>query len=900
MGVRRLLLMLLALLFSAHSLAGQSLRIAVATTADETGLVSHLVQEFRISNPDVSVDLITTGAINALGVARSGAADAVITHHPPSEGVFVADGYGLSRTLIMSNGFAIFGPASDLLGLARESDIVQIMRKIAAAEPEFFVQGDNSGTFRKLQEVWAAAEVAPDWIGYESTGSSSKATLLLAAQAGAYTFADMGTYLSLRAKIGGAIVPLVRDHNALQNVYSYLVVNPEKVPGVNRVLAERFLNWLVSDAAQSLIGDYGQTRFAAELYKPMAHLDEGLRATRAATRQQSSQRYIYALISVAVLLMILALWAVVSFRMGMRLQARTKASEERFSLAVAGSQDGIWDWDVTGQKFFYSERAAQVLGLPIQQSEYRDLASMVRDATSDETWSGGLAAVLLDCLSGASTKTLDIDFPVKTGASLPSWARLKGSALFGPKGNIVRVSGSVSDTTDTRRHAEEIRLRSITDELTGLPNRAALMPHIAAALCGASRDGTQAALFVLDIDGFRRVNDTLGHHVGDELIRETAHRLRSVMRETDYVVRLGGDEFAVFMRLSNEVQARHAGNKMRVALKRPVIVGEHILNIDASIGCAFFPDHGDNAAALLRHAEVAMYQSKRVREPFSIYVVEMDPNSLRSLRLENDLRTAIADGALQLYYQPKIHLPSRSLSGVEALLRWIHPEHGFIPPIELIPLAERTGLIRPLTRWIVDEALSQQAEWAASGLQISVAINLSIWDLEDPSLVRFIEQRIRKYGSKPERVEFEITESMMMTDPEGTLATLNRLRQLGVRLSIDDFGTGFSSLAYLKRFPVTTLKIDKTFVQRILDKEKDQAIVRSIIALAHSLDLDVVGEGVEDIACMNLLGELGCDIAQGYYISRAVTAAELVRWLTRSDFGYAKKPQITSYRSFAQ
>ncbi len=895
MGARRLLLMLLFLLFSAHSVAGQSLRIAVATTAEETGLVSHLVEEFRKSNPDVNVDLTITGAINALGVARSGAVDAVITHHPVSEGMFVAEGYGLSRTLIMSNGFAIFGPASDLLGLATESDIVQIMHKIADAEPEFIVQGENSGTFRKLQEVWAAAEITPDWIGYESTGSSSKTTLLMAAQAGAYTFADMGTYLSLRTKIGGAIVPLVRDHNVLQNYYSYLVVNPEKVPGVNRVLAERFLDWLVSDAAQSLIGGYGQTRFSAELYKPIAHLDEGLRAKLAATRLQDSQRYIYALISVAVMLTILALWAVVSFRMGTRLQARTKASEERFSLAVAGSQDGIWDWDVPGQKFFYSERAAQVLGLP-NQREYRDLASMVRDATNDETWSG-LAAVLLDCLSGASVTTLDIDFPVKADTSLPRWARLKGSALLGPRGNIVRVSGSVSDTTDMRRHAEEMRLRTVTDELTGLPNRAALMSHIETSLRGANRDDTQAALFVLDIDGFKRVNDTLGHSVGDELIKETAHRLRTVMREIDYVVRLGGDEFAVFMKLGNEVQARHAGNKMHVVLKRPIVVGEHVLNIDASVGCAFFPDHGDSAAALLRHAEVAMYQSKRLREPFCIYVAETDPNSLRSLRMENDLRTAITDGTLQLYYQPKIHLPSRSLSGVEALLRWIHPEHGFIPPIELIPLAERTGLIRPLTRWIVDTALSQQAEWAASGLRISVAINLSIWDLEDPSLVRYIEQRIREYDATPERIEFEITESMMMTDPEGTLTTLKRLRQLGVRLSIDDFGTGFSSLAYLKRFPVTAIKIDKTFVQKIPDSEKDQAIVRSIVSLAHSLELDVVGEGVEDIACMNLLGELGCDIAQGYHISRAVRADELVQWLTKSGFGYAKKPQITSLRS---
>ncbi|MBI5041740.1 MAG: substrate-binding domain-containing protein, partial [Gammaproteobacteria bacterium] len=334
------MLALLFLLASAPSAAEQMLRIAVATTAEESGLVSYLVQEFRKSNPDVNVTLTITGAINALQVARNGAVDAVITHHPASETLFVAEGYGLSRTLIMSNGFAFFGPPSDPLALATETDIVRILHKIADAEPDFVVQGENSGTFRKLQELWVAAEITPDWVGYESTGSSSHATLLAAAASGAYTFADMGTYFSLRAKLGDTVVPLVRDHKALRNYYSYVVVNPVKFPGVNRVLAERFLEWLVSDLAQSLIGDYGQARFGVQLYEPAAHLDEALRAMRAAKHLEDSQHFIYALVSVAALLTILAVWAAVSFRMSARLQARTKASEERFSLAVAGSQDG--------------------------------------------------------------------------------------------------------------------------------------------------------------------------------------------------------------------------------------------------------------------------------------------------------------------------------------------------------------------------------------------------------------------------------------------------------------------------------------------------------------------------------------------------------------------------------
>lgn len=891
----RFIVTLSFLLLSAPAFAQQTLRLAVATTAEESGLISYLVREYRTLNPGLAVDMTVSGAINALQTAREGRADAVITHHPASEKLFVSEGYGASRTLIMSNGFAIFGPPADPLGLASETDIVRIMTKIAVAEPAFITQGDSSGTFRRLQELWESAQIKPDWVGYESTGSSSSATLLTAAEFGSYTFADMGTYLSLRDKIHDDIVPLVRDHKALRNYYSYLVVNGNRVPGAQQALAERFLDWLVSDAAQALIAGYKQAEYGVQLYEPAAHLDEALRARRAAERLLDSQRLNNALIVAAMLLAILAVWAAMSFRISAQLQARTQASEERFALAVAGSQDGIWDWDVPGQKFFCSERAAEVLRLT-DPCDYPDLVALVRNVTTEEVW-GRVAAKLLGFLGDASDAALDIDFPLKADGDTVPWVRLKGQALLGPRGTVVRVSGSIADTTETHRQAEELRIRSVTDELTQLPNRAAMMAHIDSVLHDGDADNPQAALFLLDVNGFKRINDTLGHHVGDELIKEIAHRLRSIMREGDFVARLGGDEFAVFMPINGEIQARHAGNRMHLALQRPMAFGEQVLNIDASIGAAFYPVHSDDAATLLRHAEVAMYQSKRLREPFSIYVQEMDLNSLRSLRLENDLRSALNNGSLQLFYQPKIHLPTRTLSGVEALLRWNHPELGLIPPLELIPLAERSGLMRPLTRWIINAALGQQAEWEASGLRIAIAINLSIWDLEDPSFTRYVERCIRQHGATPGRIEFEITESMMMTDPEHTLATLTRLRQLGVRLSIDDFGTGFSSLAYLKRFPVTAIKIDKSFVQKIPDGEKDQAIVHSIVSLAHSLGLEVVGEGVEDAACLKLLVDLGCDIGQGYHISRPVAAVEFEHWIGKSGFGYAAKPQITSIGS---
>ncbi len=890
---RAALLLLFLLGSSGSAAAAQMLRVAVATTAEESGLVSYLVDEFSKANQDVKIELSVTGAINALQLGRSGQVDAIITHHPASESLFIAEGHGISRTLIMSNGFAIIGPPEDPLGLATEREIVQILTKIVEAEPAFITQGAKSGTFQKLQELWDAAGITPDWIGYESSGSSSHATLLTAAEFGAYTFADMGTYLSLRPQLGDAIVPLVRDHASLRNYYSYIVVNPARHTRANRILAERFLDWLVSNPTQNLISQFGLSRFTVQLYEPAAHLDETLQAKRAAENLRVSQRFTAALFIVVLLLAILAIWAMASFRVSARLQARTKQSEQRFSLAVAGSQDGIWDWDIHGQNFFYSDRAAQVLGLP-SENPYPDLTAMVRDATDDDTWSS-IAAELLGHLSRSTATAFDLEFPLKGNKSAPKWARLKGQVLIGHQNSIIRISGSVSDTTKVHRHEEEMRTRSITDELTGLPNRGALMPYVESALRSVSDIQTQAALFVLDLDGFKRINDTLGHNVGDELIKEIARRLRATMRENDFVARLGGDEFAVFVQLNNETQARHAGHKMHLALHCPIEVGGHVLNVDASIGAALYPDQGENAASLLRHAEVAMYQSKRLREPFSIYAPSADPNSLRSLRLENDLRTAIDDGSLCLYFQPKIHLPTRTLCGSEALLRWIHPQLGFIPPFELIPLAERTGLIRPLTRWIIDSALTQQADWECSGLRVAVAINLSIWDLEDPGLVRHVERCIREHDATPDCIEFEITESMMMTDPERTLATLSRLRNLGVRLSIDDFGTGFSSLAYLKRFPVTSLKIDKSFVQTISASEQDQAIVSSVVALAHSLGLDVVGEGVEDGACMSLLAELGCDIAQGFHIARPLPAADFAQWLAKSDFGYGMKPQAAIY-----
>jgi diguanylate cyclase (GGDEF)-like protein len=437
-----------------------------------------------------------------------------------------------------------------------------------------------------------------------------------------------------------------------------------------------------------------------------------------------------------------------------------------------------------------------------------------------------------------------------------------------------------------RQQAAENRHQALHDALTGLPNRALFRDRTAQALLAARRDGTAVAVLLMDLDRFKDVNDSLGHHTGDLLLHQVGERLRARLRASDTIARLGGDEFAVLLPgLRDPAAAAAVARELREALERPFSPGDiQQIHADASIGIALYPDHGGDPDALIQHADVAMYQAKRARLGVAVYDSASDQSSPARLALLAELRRAIDGDELILHYQPKVDLAG-GIDGAEALLRWPHPERGLIPPAEFIPLAEHTGLIRRLTLWVLEAALRQSREWRRQGLDVALAVNLSAANLADPELPDDIADLLRRMDVPPDRLTLEITESTAMADPARAQDLLLRLRDLGVGLSIDDFGTGHSSLAYLSSLPVTELKIDRSFVTSIATDDSDAMIVRSTIDLGHNLGLRVVAEGVEDDHTLRWLSDHGCDLAQGYGLTRPLPAAELPTWLAHWTAG---------------
>jgi diguanylate cyclase (GGDEF)-like protein len=386
------------------------------------------------------------------------------------------------------------------------------------------------------------------------------------------------------------------------------------------------------------------------------------------------------------------------------------------------------------------------------------------------------------------------------------------------------------------------------------------------------------ALLMIDLDRFKEVNDTLGHEIGDRLLKEIARRLATITRDPEGVARFGGDEFCMIIPNATEHDAREAACQIVTVLDREIEIGPHQLLVGASVGIALYPQDGDTAQTLLQHADVAMYEAKRNRTGHAVYDAVSDQHSVRRLSLVRELRDAIDHGGLELYYQPKIAIATSEFTGVEALLRWTHPTHGRIPPDQIIAVAEQTGLIRPLTRWVLDAALGQCEAWREDGLNISVAVNLSANCILDQQLIDWIHVWFSRRTVPSSRLVLEVTEGAMMADPAKSVEVLLQFAKMGIGVSVDDYGTGFSSLAYLKRLPINELKIDRSFVMEMLSNENDAVIVRSTVELAHSLGLRVVAEGVEDAQVLDLLATLGCDYAQGYHVCRPVPAAELLTW----------------------
>ncbi len=471
--------------------------------------------------------------------------------------------------------------------------------------------------------------------------------------------------------------------------------------------------------------------------------------------------------------------------------------------------------------------------------------------------------------------------------TVESYARRLGIPLpdFGRCNVIERVHRQLerlSEEVVAENYALEYQARH--DSLTNLPNRALFLERLETALQAAQEADDTLALFIMDLDQFKEVNDTLGHHIGDRLLQEVSRRLVSVLRRSDTVARLGGDEFAVLLPGADAGEAKAVCRKIAAALEKPIRVENLRLRAGISIGVALCPDHGQDANLLMRFADVAMYEAKRRHKGFAFYIADRDDKSISRLGLSAELKEAIEQGQLTLDYQPMVDIASGRIFCAEALVRWNHPDYGLVPPEEFIPSAEQTGVIRPLTLWVMDKALAQVAAWASIGIELNISINLSVRSLQDRQLPGQVQKLVARHGANPARVILEITESAIMSDPLTARRVMRRLSNMGFQLSIDDFGTGYSSLAYLKQLPVDEIKIDKSFVTRMDRDENDAVIVRATIDLAHNLGLKVVAEGVESHDVWDLLEMLGCDTAQGYFIRQPQSPTALAEWICSREW----------------
>ena len=442
------------------------------------------------------------------------------------------------------------------------------------------------------------------------------------------------------------------------------------------------------------------------------------------------------------------------------------------------------------------------------------------------------------------------------------------------------VGGAVVVTRYQRAlysESEQNRYQALHDPLTDLPNRTLFQDRTSVALRAAGRSGATVAVLLLDLNRFKEVNDTLGHQYGDHLLLQVADRLRESLRDADSVARLGGDEFAILLPISGWGEALAATERVGAALHEPFSMYDIALDVDASIGIAL-AEPGDDVETLLRHADVAMYEAKAAHHPFARYEASRDDNNLSRLVLLGDLRRAIAEHELTLYYQPKVNSGTGELSSVEALIRWQHPTLGWLQPDEFIPLAESTVTIHALTAEVLRLALTQAREWVDAGRPIPVSVNISARSLLHAAFPAQVRELLYAHGVPPHLLTLELTETAVMTDRDLALTVLQALDSMAVSLSIDDFGTGYSSMSYLKTLPVKELKIDRSFVMGMADDPDSAVIVRSAVNLGHNLGMTVVAEGVQDGMTQRKLADMGCDLVQGYHICRPLPARELELW----------------------
>ena len=555
-----------------------------------------------------------------------------------------------------------------------------------------------------------------------------------------------------------------------------------------------------------------------------------------------------------------------------------KEREERLRLALSAAHMGAWDLNlVTGQMVWY-EGMAPLFGLA------EDKFAGTKDAFLALIHPDDRPEMERNLAKAAEAGKLEeTQFQVLRPDGCARWLSALGVAYRDAAGETVRVGGVVLDVTERKRSEDRITWQAHHDALTGLPNRVLFQNRLEQVLAIAGRTGDVAALLFLDLNRFKTINDTLGHAAGDRLLQEVANRLGQCVRSEDTVARMGGDEFTVLLPgIRNPQNAAKVAQTLLNALAVPLRIEGHELHVAASVGISLYPFDGEDAGTLLRNADAAMYRAKEEGHgSYRIYTEAMNTAAFERLVLENSLRVALDRNELLLLYQPQVDLTTGQVIGVEALVRWRHPELGLLPAGRFIPMAEETGLIIPLGEWILRQACRQASEWQAAGRPVPVAVNLSARQLGNGGLADLVESALAETGLEPRWLNLELTESAIMQHKERAAEVLRALKQRGVRISLDDFGTGYSSLAYLRYFPIDILKVDGSFVTRLAEDTTDQALVRGMIDLAHALKMEVIAEGVETAAQENRLSVLGCDAMQGYLFSPPVAAEEMQVFLHR-------------------
>ena len=550
-----------------------------------------------------------------------------------------------------------------------------------------------------------------------------------------------------------------------------------------------------------------------------------------------------------------------------------RGSEERYALAADAANDGLWDWALSKQNIYYSARWKSMLGHNDEE---------ITDST--EEWFSRVHPEDLADFNAAIGKHIQGEIPhfesehrMLHADGSYRWMLTRGLAMRDDEGKAYRMAGSQTDITEQKRAEEQLLHDAFHDGLTGLPNRALFTDRLDRALERAKRrDDFTVAILFLDLDRFKVVNDSLGHMTGDQLLIGVDRRLESSLRRVDTVARLGGDEFVVL--LEDISEATQSAERIQAQLREPFILDENEVFTSASIGIAASTTDYSRAEDIIRDADIAMYRAKSMgKARFELFDEAMHGRAVELLQLETDLRKAVDREEFRLYYQPIVSLDSGDIVGFEALIRWMHPARGLTYPAAFLPLAEETGLSQIMGNWILRQACKQLKAWQtgpATGRDLWVSVNLSSRQLLQPDLTKVVAKTLAEAQVVPNSLQLEVTEGIIMDEPEAATAVLVGLRDLSVRLPIDDFGTGYSSLAYLHRFPISSLKIDKSFVKNVGSGGEDDVIVRTIVNLAHNLDMDVIAEGVETEEQLESLKALGCEFGQGFLFSKAVPAEE--------------------------